>query len=127
MGEALNLMVADLIREPLLRAQITGCTFRRTKNGEDRSIPLSPRAALLACNWDSTSQSAFQHAFRAVAPAGITPHTLRHSYVTRALAAGVPLAVVAALVGHRSYRTTARYAHLSAKDCLTQLQKHGMM
>lgn len=40
-------------------------------------------------------------------------HDLRHSAASDALMAGVPLAVVGRILGHRSPRTTARYAHLS--------------
>ena len=38
------------------------------------------------------------------------PHLLRHSHVTQAISAGVPLAVVALGVGHRDVRTTVSYA-----------------
>lgn len=44
-------------------------------------------------------------------------HDLRHSAASDALAAGVPLALVGGILGHRSPRTTARYAHL-ADDAL---------
>jgi integrase len=40
-------------------------------------------------------------------------HDLRHSYASSALAAGVPLATVGKLLGHRRARTTERYGHLS--------------
>ncbi len=40
-------------------------------------------------------------------------HDLRHSAASDALNAGVPLEVVSAILGHRSFRTTQRYAHLA--------------
>jgi integrase len=40
-------------------------------------------------------------------------HDLRHSFASFAVGAGVPLAVIGALLGHRSVQTTARYAHLA--------------
>jgi integrase len=40
-------------------------------------------------------------------------HDLRHSAASDALAAGVPLAMVGAMLGHKSPATTARYAHLA--------------
>jgi site-specific recombinase XerD len=46
----------------------------------------------------------------------ITPHQLRHSMVTNALRAGVPLALVSRLANHSSVSTTMRYAKLSGRD-----------
>jgi len=43
------------------------------------------------------------------AAAEITPHSLRHTFVTEALAAGVPLQDVQDAAGHRDPRTTRRY------------------
>lgn len=40
-------------------------------------------------------------------------HDLRHSAASDALAAGVPLALVGAMLGHRNPVTTKRYAHLA--------------
>ncbi|MEZ4449113.1 MAG: tyrosine-type recombinase/integrase [Nannocystaceae bacterium] len=40
-------------------------------------------------------------------------HDLRHSFASDALMAGVPLAVVGELLGHRQASTTQRYAHLA--------------
>lgn len=46
-------------------------------------------------------------------------HDLRHSFASFAVGAGVPLAIIGGLLGHRSVQTTARYAHL-ANDPLKQ-------
>jgi integrase len=43
-------------------------------------------------------------------------HDLRHSYASAALAAGVTLAQIGKLLGHRSTSATSRYAHLAADD-----------
>jgi integrase len=43
---------------------------------------------------------------------GLHPHCLRHSFVTRKLAQGVPVALVSRYVGHSQISVTQRYAHL---------------
>jgi integrase len=43
-------------------------------------------------------------------------HDLRHSYASAALRAGLPLALVGKLLGHKRASTTERYAHLAADD-----------
>jgi len=39
-------------------------------------------------------------------------HDLRHSYITRAAEAGVPLAVIQAQVGHMSIQMVEHYTHI---------------
>jgi len=108
------------------------------KGGKDRYVPLpSACLKLLRGHWlthrnstwlfpspfEETNQpmneSGVQRAFRAaVQESGVhkeaTVHTLRHSYATHLLEAGVNLRIIQSYLGHASPATTAIYTHLTS-------------
>lgn len=46
-------------------------------------------------------------------------HTLRHTFATLSISAGTDLYVVQSQLGHANYKTTQRYAHISAQSTKT--------
>ncbi|MBD3180743.1 tyrosine-type recombinase/integrase [Candidatus Poribacteria bacterium] len=51
----------------------------------------------------------------------VTLHTLRHTFASQLAASGVPLRHIQELMGHQSYQTTLRYAHLSKEHVKKQV------
>ena len=56
---------------------------------------------------------------------GVRIHDLRHSFASDALNAGVPLALVGAMLGHRNPQTTARYAHVADEARRRAIEQTG--
>ena len=88
---------------PLLRARTTGAddgtVFLNRFGG-----PLGPRGM---------RERIDRLAIRAGLPAGVSPHTLRHSFASNMLEGGADLRVVQELLGHASLATTQIYTHVS--------------
>jgi len=102
----------------------------RTKSGKWRHIPLTEGAqiALAALPKDGqhviprvTPEWLSRACIKDAARAGLTGglHTLRHTYISHMVMAGVPIRTVQMLAGHSSVAVTERYAHL-APDYLNQ-------
>lgn len=135
--EGVQLQVADLDSDRML------IHVHKGKGGKDRYVPLPDRTlTLLRQHWlthrhprwlfpartpggvplseasKPMSTSTVQKAFRAAClESGIqkhaTVHTLRHSYATHLLEAGVNLRLIQSYLGHASMKSTSIYTHLT--------------
>lgn len=103
---------------------------RKPKNGEPRHVPMSERlAATLKAHprrLDSpylfatkkgrrikNMRTAFETACTAAGIVGFRFHDLRHTAASHMIMAGISLAAVGAVLGHKTSAMTSRYAHLS--------------
>jgi integrase/recombinase XerD len=131
LSELLHLRVTDIDSARMV------LHVRQGKGAKDRLVPLSLRLLQeLRAYWllgrpqtwlfpghtaDGTlTSSNVQRRFgRLVKKVGLTKHcsmhTLRHSYATHLLEAGVDVLTLKALMGHSSLQTTARYLHISTQ------------
>jgi integrase/recombinase XerD len=128
LSEATHLQIADIDSS---RMQLN---IRQGKGSKQRLVPLSPRLLqALREYWKQTRPTSFlfpgktpdvplandtvQKACKLAAalariPKHVTPHTLRHSYATGLLEAGVDLLTIGRLLGHKSFTTTLIYLHV---------------
>ncbi len=56
---------------------------------------------------------------------GVRLHDVRHTYASQAVMKGVPLPVVARLLGHRNLQMTMRYAHVGDRDVIEAAERIG--
>ncbi len=123
-------------RVPLPEAALTGLRAHWRTHRNPRWVFPAPRRRPPRPLHDPAvgpiGPSSLQKAFvLAVKQSGVTKrahvHTLRHSYATHLLEAGVPVAVIQEYLGHRSPSTTAIYTHVTrelrdaARDPINEL------
>jgi len=93
-----------------LGAAIREEDIRRASYGVDDAVPYVARTPRTVRRWLRRDMRA-----AGIVVAGRSVHTLRHSYATRMVDAGVGLQVVQALMGHADMGTTAIYLHSSVE------------
>ncbi len=105
----------------------------KTKTGEPRRVPLSPRALQILRDrkrdigplWDLRPDSISQAFVRVCAAAGIEDlrfHDLRHEATSRLFELGFNMMEVAAFTGHKSLAMLKRYTHLRPEDLAQKLE-----
>jgi integrase len=139
MGEARSLEWSDI---DLKRGSIR---LDETKSGYPRTIPLTDRASRALAGLKTgppgsmggpfiieAAETAVNRKWNRMRDTlgmnedkAFTPHVLRHTFCSRLSQAGVDLNRIKELAGHRSVKTTLRYAHLneeSLRDSIDVLQ-----
>jgi integrase/recombinase XerD len=126
-SEGVNLRIKDIDSKRMV------LWIRNSKGNKDRSVPLPAQTlAQLRAYWlkhqskmwlfpgknGSLNIATVQHCFKATVEQSainkkVSCHTLRHSYATHLLEAGVHLRAIQALLGHKSVSTTFLYMHLT--------------
>jgi len=111
-----------------------------SKTGKSRHVPLSSAALAIikalprfkGCTWlvpnpDTLKpfvsiKHAWQHAIRVARLPGLRLHDLRHSAASFMVNSGVDLFAVGKVLGHASYQSTQRYAHLDNDTLLAAVE-----
>jgi integrase/recombinase XerD len=131
LSELLSLQVGDIDSARMV------IHVRQGKGGKPRLVPMSLRLLQeLRAYWrmcrprvhlfpgkkpdQPITNGNVQRTFRRIAkraglPKPCSMHTLRHSYATHLLEAGVDVLTLKVLLGHRSLQTTALYLHVSTQ------------
>jgi len=134
-SEVLNLQVTDIDSARMV------VNVRQGKGAKDRQVPLSARLLGELRTWwsghrtkpwlfpgmfgpsrqrpmnpTSVQRMTKQIVTRAKLRKKASMHTLRHSYATHLLEAGVDVVTLQKLLGHNSLSSTARYLHLSRRQ-----------
>lgn len=141
--EALHLGVADIDSRQM------AILVARGKGNKQRLVPLSQSLLKELRSWWQTHRhprwlfpgnkpdrplgaSPVQRACKAAAAEaslkpGVTPHTLRHTFATELLEAGVDLLTIQKLLGHGSLSTTLLYTHVRRDHLQAVAQIQGLL
>ncbi len=134
-SELLNLDWDDINFDTMMiRVRNIAGTAKRTKTGEERYVPIIPELdeCLRNIKRHHESKWLFHHkdgsqwkdhryslkkalkaaGIRVEGPDNVTLHTFRHSFASHHAMRGTPLPILQKLMGHKTYATTERYAHL---------------
>lgn len=101
-----------------------------SKNGNPRHIPIHPKAAVCARNFNAstpkiTIQRNWERAREIAGLHGMHFHDWRHSAASELINAGVDLFTVGRILGHEDARSTKRYAHLAVGTLTAAVNKIG--
>ncbi|GAP09646.1 site-specific recombinase XerD [Bellilinea caldifistulae] len=131
-GEVVHLRVGDVE----MNGRSGWLTVRGGKGNKTRHVPLNGEVRQALKAWlDERPQGAGDDLFLSrtgkplserdvqrmvaeyarIAAVEATPHTLRHTFATRAIEKGVDVATLAAILGHSRLETTGRYLHPTAE------------
>jgi integrase/recombinase XerD len=104
----------------IIEEYLKGLRPRLVHNPEEQALFVNARGERLTRQglWQILKEYA-----KSVELAGITPHTLRHSFATHMLSGGADLRSVQELLGHANISTTQVYTHLTTDHIRSTYEK----
>lgn len=120
-GEALSIRAASIIGDTI--------HLPKTKNGDERDVPLSPRAAEILANFpdgfglrDTQKDAMFRQIRKKAALPDLNFHDSRHEGITR-LSKVFDVLDLARIVGHRNLNELLTYYHADATSLALKLRQ----